>query len=224
MAKRLRREARHAANILDAWGRRLGVLAYRPEQRSSAEWSRAYGAGSLDYYAELDELARYSVIAGYINWAASADGAGARSVLDVGCGPGLLRARLEGPALGDYVGIDLSETAIDAARAAAYPRARFLVGDVTTTELDRFDVVVLNEVLYYAADAGAFLGRIGALTNDNGIVIVSMWRHPGDHKLWNTVDEVLPVIDRVEVRNRANAMNQRGWIVACGRPRVTPAS
>ncbi len=220
VTRRIRRHARRVVKWADEWGRRLGVLPYRPERRTTQEWSAAYGAGALDYYAQLDELARYSVIIGYVGWVASEVLARPPSVLDVGCGSGVLRRRLEEAPFSDYVGIDLSDAAIEVARRQAFSRSRFVVGDVTTTELGQFDVVVLNEVLYYAGDALAFLERVRKLLREGGIVFVSMWRHPGDRLLWKTVDTAFRVIDRVEVRNRANPMNAQGWIVACCEPRT----
>jgi 2-polyprenyl-3-methyl-5-hydroxy-6-metoxy-1,4-benzoquinol methylase len=218
MARRLRRDAKRVRDFFDEWGRRLGLLSYRPERRTSAEWSTAYGAGSLAYYEQLDELGRYSAIVGYVGWIASTlEPSRAPSVLDVGCGSGLLRRRLAGLDLSEYVGIDLSDAAIEAARSESFAHSRFVVGDVATEALGEFDVVVLNEVLYYAADAQVFLRRIDELVREGGFVVVSMWRHPGDQRLWKTVEDALHVVDRVEIRNRANAMNGRGWIVAlCG--------
>lgn len=216
---RIHRLTRHVAKRAEETGRRLGVLPYRPEHRTSNEWSVAYRAGALDYYAQLDELARYSVIAGYLGWAASEQVTNAPSVLDIGCGSGVLRRRLEGIPFSEYVGIDLSDTAIEAARQEGFSRSRFLVGDVTTTELGLFDVVVLNEVLYYASDAPAFLQHVAKLLRDGGIALVSMWRHPGDRALWRSVDAAFRAVDRVEIRNRANPVNKHGWIVACYRSR-----
>lgn len=196
------------------WGRRLGVLPHRPEQWSTDDWAAAYGAGQLAYYAALDELARYSVIIGYISWVDSMCPSRAPAILDVGCGTGLLRERLGDSAFSSYVGVDVSETAVAGARAAGHDRSRFVVGDAAELDLGRFDVVVLNEVLYYAPDAGVLLRRLAGALDPGGLLVTSMWRHPGDRALWRQVDEVLPRVDRVEVRNRGNRVNPRGWWIA----------
>jgi 2-polyprenyl-6-hydroxyphenyl methylase/3-demethylubiquinone-9 3-methyltransferase len=190
-------------------------LTYKPERRSSEEWSSQYRHGALEFYGQLDELARYSIILGYLGWWAAGPPERELTVLDVGCGPGLLRERLEGVPFRAYTGIDLSDVAIEEARARAFPRSTFVVGDVSTTEVGQFDVVVLNEVLYYASDPSAQLERIKALLNPGGVAVISMWRHPGDRSIWKTVEGAFEIVDRVEVRNPANAMNARGWIVAC---------
>jgi SAM-dependent methyltransferase len=211
-----RRLARRAVDRAGAAGRRLGLLAYRPEQRSVQEWTSAYEAGRLDYYGQLDELGRYSVLVGYVGWLAAARPVGPR-VLDVGCGNGLLRERLDGASFSEYVGVDLSGAAVAAARARDHDRSRFVVGDVGSLDEGRFDVVVLNEVLYYSPDPRAFLERLASLLTPDGLLLVSMWRHPGDRALWRTVDGALRLVDRVEVRNRGNRVNPRGWRVACYR-------
>jgi SAM-dependent methyltransferase len=124
--------------------------------------------------------------------------------------------------VGEYVGVDLSPTAIETAQRRQLPRSRFVVGDVAGLDLGRFDVVVLNEMLYYVDEAESFLGRLGRLLEPSGLLLVSMWRHPGDRSLWRTVDDAFPLVDRVEARNRANETNPRGWIVSCHRQRPGP--
>jgi 2-polyprenyl-3-methyl-5-hydroxy-6-metoxy-1,4-benzoquinol methylase len=162
----------------------------------------------------LEELARYSVIVGYVAWFAGIRDF-APSVLDVGCGVGVLRERLERVPFSEYVGVDLSEAAIEAAQVKDHSRSRFLVGDFASLDLGTFDVVVLNEVLYYAPDARRFLAQVASALARDGLVLISMWRHPGDHVLWRVVDANLPIMDQVEVRNRSNPINKRGWLVSC---------
>ena len=218
----LARLTREGAGIARAAAVRARLLPYRPEDRSATEWSRAYEGGHLDYYGRLDELGRYSVTVGYIAWFLREHGARHdATVLDIGCGTGLLRARLEGLAFERYVGVDLSERAVAVARAAGVERSEYLAGDVMSDALalEPADVVVLNEVLYYAPEPRSFLQRVAQLTAPGGIVVISVWRHRGDTALWREVADVLELVDRVRVRNDANPVNRRGWIVACCRPR-----
>jgi 2-polyprenyl-6-hydroxyphenyl methylase/3-demethylubiquinone-9 3-methyltransferase len=222
VTERVRREVRRLARRASVWGRRAGVLPYEPERWTTDQWTDAYRAGTLDYYGRLDELARYSVIVGYVGWFATTCRR-PPSVLDIGCGVGLLRSRLESVPFSHYVGVDLSETAIHAANARAHTRSRFVAGDFSSLDLGRFDVVVLNEVLYYAADAAAFLDRVGSALESEGILLVSMWRHPGDRSLWRALDSAFALVDRVEVRNRFNPINKRGWLVGCSRAGAGPA-
>lgn len=219
-AAALRRRARKGARAAADVGRRLGVLPHQPERWSTDQWTDAYGSGQLEYYGTLDELARYSLLVGYVGffYPAGPDRTAPR-VLDVGCGTGLLRARLDGTGVGDYVGVDLSATAVASAERRGLPRSRFVVGDAAALDLGRFDVVVLNEMLYYVEDLDGFFDRLGDLLEPSGLLLVSMWRHPGDRSLWRVVDERFPLVDRVEARNRGNEVNPRGWIVSCHRRR-----
>ena len=219
-AAALRRRARKGVRVAADVGRRIGVLPHQPERWSSEQWTDAYGSGQLEYYGTLDELARYSLLVGYIGFffPSGPDGTAPR-VLDVGCGTGLLRARLDGTGVGDYVGVDLSAAAVEAAGRRHLPRSRFVQGDVAALDLGRFDVVVLNEMLYYVEDVDGFFERLGHLLEPSGLLLVSMWRHAGDRSLWRAVDERFPLVDRVEARNRGNEVNPRGWIVSCHRRR-----
>lgn len=215
---KLRRAVRGAYQRVVDWGRRAGVLPHRPETWSVEAWTGAYTGGGVAFYGGLTELARYSLLAGYIRfWPPEADVQSWR-VLDVGCGTGILRRYLDDVPFTEYVGVDLSPAAVATAEARGFPRSRFVVGDAAEIELGQFDVVVLNEVLYYVPEPRAFLESMRRRLTSSGIVLVSMWRHPGDRSLWRVVDTDLNLVDRVEARNRANQMNTRGWTVAAYRP------
>lgn len=220
MRRRITAAARRATAVLRGAAVRAGLARYRPELFPVADWDRAYATGSLEHFGELEELGRYSVIAGYVRWFAASSGSGL-SMIDVGCGTGLLRERLGQVDVERYVGVDLSTPAIDAARRRGDEGASWIVGDVTdpSLELEPADIVVVNEVLYYAPDPVAFLRRVGALVRPAGIVLVSIWHHQGDAALWRVVARELEVVDRVEVRNPGNAVNPKGWVVACCRAR-----
>lgn len=80
---------------------------------------QAYREGAYDIVETLELAPRMAVLAGYIRHL------GLRRILDVGCGTGLLLSHLDRDAT--YVGVDISPTAIEAARRrhAAWPRASF---------------------------------------------------------------------------------------------------
>jgi SAM-dependent methyltransferase len=210
LARRWRRHARGAASAIRYFGLRLGVLPYQPERWEVDQWSAAYEEGRLSYYEELYELARYSVLVGYVNWFGRS---GSPRVLDVGCGVGLLRERLSASEFSQYVGIDVSAVAIEAARSRQYPRSQFLVGDLQALDDGPFDIVVLNEVLYYIPNISSFLSQLHRVLGPNSVVLVSIWRHPGDRLLWKKINRAFTALDRVAVRNPANLMNPRGWLV-----------
>ena len=133
-------------------------------------WESQYASGKWDYLVQLSELSRYSLLVGYVCHLQPGG-----MVLDVGCGQGVLLGRLPSSAFSKYVGIDLSESAVAAARTLQKGARSFLVTDCesyTPTEL--FDVIVFNEVLYYLRDPLAMVERYSRSLNDGGVLLVSM--------------------------------------------------
>lgn len=97
--------------------------------------------------------------------------AGARHVLDVGCGPGTNAPFF---VQADYLGVDLNPRYITDARRR-FPRARFEVADVTTDEFaasHRFDFILVNSLLHHLDDDGArhVLDRVARLLTEDGTV------------------------------------------------------
>lgn len=198
------------ASRLESGALRLrSLVRYRPERWSIAEWDRAYASGQLAYFGSIDEMARYSILAGYVRHLE-----GSPVIVDVGCGEGLLRRHLHGVLFASYLGIDLSEVALQRAGFLADSRTTFVCADIMTANISRADVVVLNEVLYFAKDPGALLERVALLLRPDGRVLVSMWRHPGDRHLWAALERRFHLEDTVTVRNPASRLAGRGWRLA----------
>jgi len=199
-----------AARARDA-GVRLGVIRYRPRWALSAkDWDREYSRGVLEYYGELRELGRYSALVGYVRFLGERP-----TILDIGCGIGLLRSRLPDEDVGRFVGLDPSEVAVEQARRAGYADSDFHVGDGPNAELGSFDIVVCNEVLYYVDDLGALFDRIASALKPGGHVLTSIFRHPGDVALHRALDRYFERVDAVDVRSHSGPRN--GWRVACYR-------
>ena len=105
----------------------------------------------------------------------------ARSVLDLGCGPGHLTALLRSrwPAA-EVVGVDASPAMVERARAqAADPGVRYVLGDVRTYEPERtVDVVVSNATLQWVPGHLDLLPRLAGLVAPGGTLAFSV---PGNH-------------------------------------------
>ena len=84
-----------------------------------------------------------------------------RLVLELGCGEGHLTQAIFGDARA-VTGIDLSDIAIERAKARNIPNARFENADFLSVSFNGFDVIAAIECLYYLtpADQEAFFAKI----------------------------------------------------------------
>jgi 2-polyprenyl-3-methyl-5-hydroxy-6-metoxy-1,4-benzoquinol methylase len=120
----------------------------------------------------LDELARYSVIAGYLHHLKPRG-----SVLDVGAGEGLLADHLRPFGYSRYLGVDLSESAVRQAAARANGQTSFAAADAESyVPQGRWDAVVFNECVYYFRDPLGTVRRYEGFLEEGGVFVVSTFR------------------------------------------------
>ena len=135
------------------------------------DWEREYSRGDWDYLNNISESSRYSVISGFIRCLGPD-----QSILDLGCGTGLLPAYLGSNNYARYTGIDISEAAIECARQSEDEHTRFLVADLTQVTLKtRYDVIVCSECLYYLPDPVAVLLGYSQFVAPCGVIITSLF-------------------------------------------------
>ena len=113
-------------------------------------WEQSYAAGKWEYLSGIEELAHYSVILGYAWYLQS------NSILDVGCGEGVLTRILQAFPYEAYHGVDVSAHAIAAAEARyGNTKTRFFRADAEAFRPERcFDTIIFNKYLQ-----GTFGGR-----------------------------------------------------------------
>jgi 2-polyprenyl-3-methyl-5-hydroxy-6-metoxy-1,4-benzoquinol methylase len=118
----------------------------------------------------IEEQTRFDVIAGYIK-----DLKPRASVLDVGCGKGLLLEKLRCTDYAKYLGIDISQTAIDQAARQATPKSGFAQADAQSyVPAAVYDVIVFNESLYYLENPLRQVERYAQSLGADGIFITSL--------------------------------------------------
>lgn len=158
------------------------------------KWENEYRDDQWRWLRDLSELGRYGVIAAYVRRLKPGG-----SVLDVGCGEGVLQEHLAG-AYAAYTGIDFSDEAIRRASARQDPRTRFLVADATTyTTGERFDLAILNECLYLFDDPVGVARRYAALLKPGGLIIVSMYGEAKPQRVWRALQERYDALDEQHV-------------------------
>jgi 2-polyprenyl-3-methyl-5-hydroxy-6-metoxy-1,4-benzoquinol methylase len=162
-------------------------------------WERQYRSGGWDYLAADDEAAHYLAIVRFYQRHLPGG-----SVLDIGCGAGILAARLQrhaGMPLSRYTGIDLSEEAILRA-AASFPEANWHRLDYGADAMPgRYDGVIFNETLYFFDDPIAILDKsIADNMHGGSLLIISMY---GEHHeaLWQAMATRGATVDEEVVEN-----------------------
>ena len=173
-----------------------------------------YTRGRWDYLGHLPEMARYAVISGYCTY-----GDDVSTVLDLGCGAGVLHRWLRPLGLVRYVGVDVSSVAIEAAKREWQDAATtFVAMDVAAYLPDRkFDVIVFNEVLYYFERPDEILKRFADYLEENGRFAISLWDSPESRLAWRRSRGSIHVVDEVRVCHRSGV----SWQIRLCRPRVS---
>ena len=166
-----------------------------PGLSNKQAWEREYADGVWSQLGNGADADRYAIILGHL-----IRRPGPSSLLDVGCGAGHLLEFASRASLSDYVGVDISEEAIDRARARDLPRTSFVAATAEQYVPDRtFDVIVFNEVLFYLRDPRAVLTRYQTYLNPHGLLLVSMVECPFSRLLWHKVSRAFATTQRTQV-------------------------
>ena len=187
---------------------RAHLKSYRGLRLAESQWDSEYASGAWQRLRSGQELPRYSVIAGYYRHLKPAG-----SVLDIGCGEGLLAQWLarECPR---YVGVDLSAEAIALARARNLPFAEFMIEDAENFRPGaRFDVIIFNECLYYLDRPAELAMRLAGALLPSGVIIVSLCEGVASRQIWRMLRHAFREQANVEIRNRSGT-----WRVAALQP------
>ncbi len=163
-------------------------------------WDEKFRSGSWDYMRDLHESPRYASLAVIVH----AVGGGEATILDVGCGEGLLVDHLRHHGYREYLGIDISEQAILAAAGRQDERTSFLTADAEHFDANGriFDVIVFNECLYYLREPARAVETYDECLAPSGSLILSTFRTPRSDAIARLVVNRFPIVEEFEVRNR----------------------
>jgi len=202
----LERAARLLKLLADRGRRSDGLL--QPAQT----WEAQYAAGRWDYLAQLSELARFSILAGYICHLKPGG-----TVLDTGCGQGVLLRRLPSSCYSRYVGIDVSSSAISVAQEQGNERSTFLAADCEEySPTEHFDVIVFNEVLCCLRDPLRTVERYMRSLNPGGLLLVSMCTAAsGSSTILRRLKRAYATVDEVRVVHSGRKVS---WVCTALRP------
>ena len=172
------------------------LIGYRPQKVSAQTWDREYRDGAWNYLSGIDSVAGLAAVMGYCQHLAP------RTILDAGCGEGLLAEKLRLLDHDYYLGLDISQEAVTrATRKLGNMRTEFAIADLHRFQSGRrFDAIIFNQSLYYLSDPAAVLTRYAAMLNPDGHFIISMVDQPRTRTLWPLVEKALQTRDMMDTR------------------------
>ncbi len=137
------------------------------------KFNSQYLRGKWDKLGSEKESVRYEQIDVHLNRFQPS------SILDLGCGDGVLNRRMTYDGFESFLGVDYADVSIKKARSHKYPKATFETHDLLNfTPKEIYDVIILNEAFYYIHDTerSRVLNNILSGLHENGILIVSIFR------------------------------------------------
>ena len=110
------------------------------------------------------------------------------NILEVGCGPGELAARLRAQVTANLVAVDISPRMVELARARG---VEAVVGDVCALpfESQSFDCAVANWMLYHASDIEAALAELARVLRAGGRLVATTNSTRHLEELWALVGQ-----------------------------------
>jgi 2-polyprenyl-3-methyl-5-hydroxy-6-metoxy-1,4-benzoquinol methylase len=160
-----------------------------------------YKAGRWDYLANDDELSRFSVIVGYCQHLNKNV-----KILEIGCGEGLLKARLCSSTYSFFTGIDISEEAIKKALIKKDEKSDFVEVDAMRySPKEKFDIIIFNECLIYFENPAALVSKYINHLNENGFIMVSIFYESiRSKKIWKVIEPLLEFQTGSRINNYHN--------------------
>ena len=156
--------------VLACIGSLLRALTHNRFPPARRTWDGMYRDKEPDRYKSLEQFARYAVIEGYCKSLPRPF-----SLLEVGCGAGILLSRLDPALIAHYVGLDVSSLALDEARIT-YPNGNFVhsYAEAFSSDANSFDVIIFNESIYYLHNLVTQFNRYLSFLTPGGHAIVSI--------------------------------------------------
>ena len=172
-------------------------------------WNEEYRSGHWDFLGSRSEMPRYAMIAGYQRCAGPD-----LTILDIGCGPGIMPSWLRGAGYRRYHGIDLSAAAIAQAGRLASPDTTFETAEAGSyVPPQTFDLIIFNEMLYYMPDPADVLRRYAEYLTPYGFYIVSLWQCRESWRAWRRCRAHVTLLEETRVTS-----GHSSWHIRLCRP------
>ena len=160
--------ARRSLNIVTAF-----LKSYGPSNIKKRLWDKEFSGSKWDFIDETVGDCVYPPLERHLR-----NG----SILDLGCGPGNTANELGIDAYQSYVGVDISEAALDKARIRSEKcgraeKNRFVCDDfINYAPTEQFDVILFRESLYHVPPnkIKPVLDRYSSYLKEEGIFVVRL--------------------------------------------------
>jgi 2-polyprenyl-3-methyl-5-hydroxy-6-metoxy-1,4-benzoquinol methylase len=173
---------------------------------AQTDWEAQYVGGRCDYYREISELARYHIVAGYCHYLKPAG-----TILDLGCGEGILQERLDPSKYSRYVGVDFSSEAINRATNQQDEKTLFVTADISTYIPDgKFDVIIFSECIMCFKEPVDMVKRYDNFLKVDGFFIISLVSHESTTPVWKILEHTYSPADEVVVSHKGVNLS---WII-----------
>jgi len=149
------------------------IKSYGPSNLKKLLWDEEFSGGKWNFIDDTRGDCVYLYLERY---------AGTGSILDLGCGPGNTANELAATAYRTYVGVDISEVALNKAKRRSKEGGRadhnhFAQGDfLSYVPTQQFDVILFRESMYHVplGKVRAVLDRYSKYLRKGGVFIVRM--------------------------------------------------
>jgi 2-polyprenyl-3-methyl-5-hydroxy-6-metoxy-1,4-benzoquinol methylase len=192
------------------------LLVERSYERyySAHGWDKSYTEG---YVLDSDDQdARYGALLALMQRYDQGE-----TILDAGCGEGLLEQKYRQLSPSRMIGIDYSQEAIKLARAKGIPRCHFACIDYRHCDLgQRYGMIVFNESLYYIENVSQVLGTLSHQLTRQGVLIISMFDRLVTRRIWKAIIPQYAIRQSVAVKDETH---HRRWHIRVLTPHA-PAS
>jgi len=191
----------------------------RNSELSRAKWEQQFRQGVWDVLKSVAEVPRYGAICAYLKYLDRPI-----SLLDVGCGEGLILKFCDREWLHHYSGLDISQEALNKI-TTLLPGDNLICSSVEEFSTEqRFDVILFNEVLYYTTDPYSQLVKFKKYLNPGGFFLVSTFKSLGLFArnsrnlrlVWQLISDCKwKIIDDVVIKNASRGLS---WRIALIQP------
>jgi 2-polyprenyl-3-methyl-5-hydroxy-6-metoxy-1,4-benzoquinol methylase len=197
----------------------VGVIKrFGPSRVKQVLWDREFSGGHWDFIDCTAGDCVYSHLESNLNHG---------TILDLGCGPGNTATELSADSYRLYVGVDISQSALDKAlrRSEESGRAsknRFVRSDfLSYVPSERFDVILIREAMYHVPQSKvkSMLHHYSEYLTNNGVFVVRVSTIALNGKVKRRLQMMVSLIEREFNVVEKRQYDKSGPLVITFRPR-----